>query len=298
MAKWKRRKVTTRESSTQTEVFKEWLRTEVVLEKLSQSKIRSLTEDNRHQTDQETTDHLTIQNPSLLNIPKRPSSISKPPGSYRIFARPITNNERANSTLVNDIVDECQLNTQSPPTTRSNQNKKVRFVKPGPLSYKQRVLKELNEDMNVPVMLSEQPEVNVDRHNSLNLDTILEQINENSTATPEFDINFDMNSFNLEPRDMAVQTGVSISNINDAMIEITSKSGEADNPQQEKTQPKTIQMNFRGITTTITSRSTSQNDNESSSSGDDAEENLPNNTKHIKIKAHTVHIHNHFYNTQ
>lgn len=304
--KSKRRKVKTRESCTQTEVFKDWpvsKETRVVLEKLSQSKIRSVKTSNKRHVNQEASDHLSVQNPSLLPVLNRPSSISKPPGSYRIFVKPITNNERANSTLVNDTAEDYQQQQQVL-TGRCNQNKKVRFVKPGPLSYKQRVLKELKEDMNVPIMLSEQPELNEEGRNSLNLDTILEQINENGTATPELDLNFDMNSFNLEPHNMAVQTGVSInispSNVNndDGVVEDRSKSEETDNPSQEKAQPKTIRMDFRGITTTITSRSTSQNFNGSSSSDNDDAEGLPKDTKYVKIKAHTVHIHNHFYNSQ
>ncbi|EEZ97807.1 hypothetical protein TcasGA2_TC000171 [Tribolium castaneum] len=69
-----------------------------------------------------------------MRIPEN-TKINDAPGSYTVFVNPITNNENANSTLL------------------MLQNKK-NLIKPGPLSYKKKMLEKLNEqELEVPIAL-------------------------------------------------------------------------------------------------------------------------------------------------
>lgn len=143
-------------------------------------------------------------------------NIVRAPQSYKVFAKSITNNEKANSTLVTSAELECNFENSRQPASkrRNNHSKRVRF-KPGPLSYKRRLLQHQeildDDDMNVPIMLNERSPL-LDR-NSRNLETIIERIDEKS-QTPQAEVNFDIHSIELE--EVGIIEPHTIHNLNEA----------------------------------------------------------------------------------
>lgn len=63
------------------------------------SSLSKLTILNEHKESVDSSEFISIENPSLPIAPRKSGTISKPPSSYNVFVKPITNNEKANSTL-------------------------------------------------------------------------------------------------------------------------------------------------------------------------------------------------------
>ncbi|KAL1489272.1 hypothetical protein ABEB36_014202 [Hypothenemus hampei] len=95
------------------------------------------------------TSSITIQNPSLMTGQAK-VDISKAPKSYGVFSKPITNNQRANSTLTN-----------SP-------KRKVHFSKPSPFCYKKRLLENY---MRIPQAMSTPEEISGSGSGNIDLGT-------------------------------------------------------------------------------------------------------------------------------
>lgn len=165
----------TRANSTQTDPIKVNFCPKIVLTRISFPEV---------------TDKLNSRRSNLLNnsmIPVKHKFIRNVPKLYVNFAKPITNNENVNSTLVS--AQEFEINN---PVTRrrSNQLKRMKF-KPGPLSYKRKLLKnqERHDDseMDIPIMLNEKSSTPLE--NARNLGTILEQIHDEISQTLHVSLN-------------------------------------------------------------------------------------------------------------
>ncbi|KAG5875737.1 hypothetical protein JTB14_010725 [Gonioctena quinquepunctata] len=247
---------------------------------------------------------LSVQN-SPISIQPRPSHISKAPTSYRYFVKPITNNEKANSTLDNSTracVGNKKQNINIIRRRKSVSNWRRTNIKPGPLSYKLRVLQDFGEDMNVPVMLSKPSTSRVERRPSLNLDTISEKSEDNLPIT---DLEFNVNVESERESNQVISGSQEVGSLNDAFCRnqenFNKPPGEievetVDVPEPE--QPERVHLGFNGITTVISQDSGRDNSDTNTSCGFDKEaDEVDWNThkKYVKIKAHTVHIHNHFY---
>lgn len=145
----RRRKKATRESATQTEgPFTDPI---VVLNRLSSSTLQ-------RQANQSESCSISIRNPSIISRAAQ-QPVSRAPRNYRFFARPITNNQRANSTQVDQDVDRSAA-----------PKKRVRFNRPGPLCSKR-------PREEVPITRSEVSDSESPPADflHLNLDTVIEQ---------------------------------------------------------------------------------------------------------------------------
>jgi hypothetical protein len=189
------------------------------------------------------------------------------PTNYSVFAKRITNNDDANSTL-NELL---QL----------RQKKRVRFVKFGALRPKP------DESLCIPVMLN--------RSGALSVRS-LETIFERNCETPPV-ANFEINSPERVIREVTTQT-VDGQLDKCALVEgpvdhVLSCSFFSDS-NSVKEGPENIRLQFDGVTTVISMRSKEEEEEESKDSDDDMSQ-AKQAEKYIRIKANTVHIHNHFY---
>jgi hypothetical protein len=186
------------------------------------------------------------------------------PTNYSVFAKRITNNDDANSTL-NELL-------RSPP------KKKVRFIKSGALRLKP------DESLCVPVVL--------DRSDGLSVRS-LETILERNCETPPV-ANFEVNSPEPVMREVTTQTvDGQLDNcglVEEPVDHVLSCSSFSDANSVNKG-PENIRLQFDGVTTVISMRSKEE---ESKDSDDDVSQ-AKQAEKYIRIKANTVYIHNHFY---
>jgi hypothetical protein len=186
------------------------------------------------------------------------------PTNYSVFAKRITNNDDANSTL-NELL-------RSPP------KKKVRFIKSGALRLKP------DESLCVPVVL--------DRSDGLSVRS-LETILERNCETPPV-ANFEVNSPEPVMREVTTQTvDGQLDNcglVEEPVDHVLSCSSFSDSNSVNKG-PENIRLQFDGVTTVISMRSKEE---ESKDSDDDVSQ-AKQAEKYIRIKANTVYIHNHFY---
>lgn len=169
----------------------------------------------------------------------KPSVVKKAPRTYYNFVRPITNNDRANSTLtLNSPLEnpEDQHSTIQLPkirNRRSSQAKRVRF-KPGPLCYKQKLLKQnclnnedgndADDDFDVPRMLGR-----AGSSSDENLGTVIE-VTERSAQ--QVDLNIEEKSIHLnDVEEIILPTNISL---NTAYLNVESSEG-LDNIVKDKT---------------------------------------------------------------
>lgn len=265
-----------------------------------------------------------IEYSSLVQpLVNRPAFLSRLPSTYSTFAKPITNNEKANSTLA-DITNreedqkEFALNAADNNEKCDLENlldKATIFCKPGPKSHKLKWLLRHQEDMRVPIALAQNEELS-SRQNEDHLPTIeersIEQTVVPATSNQEELINIEEVSLNLNiqcsgiPNDTEVLRSL-IGHMNvDLPTEINQDALQANagdagynaerNSGSDSQEPCNIQFNFAGFATTIAASRTAEDHNSHNSSGakfDDQPD--ENSTKCIRITAETVHIHNHFY---
>jgi len=246
----------------------------VALERLNVQTLR------KSETTGEYTDYnITIRNPSLMNVPPKPA-ISKPPKNYTTFVRPITNNEKANSTLA-----DLDVSISDVPT------KKVRFLKPGPMTYKKRIMESIS-NMRIPVAMSEiQTEPSAPEELNLDLDTIIEQ-----AEVTQFMEDIDNEDLLVETEMETVAIGdelrSDVDNTNTRASEDSSVSGNVVSPNQRES---ALNPSLR--------RSNEQND---STNNKQSKNEKPKNQersfkldggKTILIRANFVNIYNHFYDS-
>lgn len=246
----------------------------VALERLNVQTLR------KSETTGEYTDYnITIRNPSLMNVPPKPA-ISKPPKNYTTFVKPITNNEKANSTLA-----DLDVSISDVPT------KKVRFLKPGPMTYKKRIMESIS-NMRIPVAMSEiQTEPSAPEELNLDLDTIMEQ-----AEVTQFMEDIDNEDLLVETEMETVAIGdelrSDVDNTNTRASEDSSVSGNVVSPNQRES---ALNPSLR--------RSNEQND---STNNKQSKNEKPKNQersfkldggKTILIRANFVNIYNHFYDS-
>ncbi|KAH0813471.1 hypothetical protein GEV33_009320 [Tenebrio molitor] len=188
------------------------------------------------------------------------------PTNYSVFAKRITNNNDVNSTL-NELL---QL----------RQKKRVKFVKSGALRPKP------DESLCVPVMLDRSGPLSV-----RSLETILER----NCQTPPA-ANFEIKSPVPVIREVITQTvdgQLDKCALGEEPVDHVSSCSSFSDSNSVKEGPENIRLQFDGVTTVISVRS--KEEEEESKDSDDYMSQAKQAEKYIRIKANTVHIHNHFY---
>lgn len=237
--------------------------------------------------------------------------------TYSRFVEPITNNEKANSTLV-DLSLEREKVGPSPilESTRNEEsdllNKCILLPRPGPKSYKEKYLAKMRSNLEVPVALdvienSRDADI---CNNSNRLQTITEccaelaatpppenNCNINNTELP-LDSNFRETDLNVPSSDLShlidqIEAGVDEEHTEEAQIQIHDSNLRDSNNAHNA---KEVRFNVNGFAASVTAPLSTPEENDQhlsySSSVQEADANTP---KYIKIIASTVHIHNHFY---
>lgn len=257
------------DSSTQTEAA---IKTGVPIVLLNR---HSLASGKEHALSHDYSSSITIRNPSMVSAQTKPG-ISKPPKSYRFFAKPITNNEKFNSTLA-DLADE---------STERTPKKKVRFIRPGPLSYKNRILNSMynNENLIRPPTMSE-PQIELSLNNDQDLATIIEQA-ESTQLVGDLEQAFNVGEIIVEPMESVAETQQMT--IKSDSAQVGTKESSAIIRSASKALPNECSMN--------------EANDKNEKSRDNSDRSKEGNTsqkqdgKTILIRANFVHIYNHFYN--
>ncbi|CAH1983495.1 unnamed protein product [Acanthoscelides obtectus] len=246
---------------------------------------------------------------SLVTVLDKPARLSRLPQSYRLFAKPITNNENANSTLLFDDEDDLTIHN-------------VAFAKPGPLCYKKGISKKMSRSLAAPQVRHE-PEEREERNR---LEPVIESFSESSQetiSTPDIlELNLNVSSIESmieqgtqtlgsSQEDHPVEGNAqeklpepitepqnneepSIPRINEEPAAHNCSNGEPirEEPRGANT---SYRMKINGVATTITAGAGASTEDSTSDDSDNDDRNRGRRTKFVKIKAHTVHIHNHFY---
>lgn len=245
----------------------------VTLERLNVQNLR------KSETVGECTDYnITIRNPSLMNVPPKPA-ISKPPKNYTTFVKPITNNEKANSTLA-----DLDTSISDVPT------KKVRFLKPGPMTYKKRIMESIS-NMRIPVSMSEvQTEPCPPEELNLDLDTIVEQA-EVTQFMEDIDSEDLLAETEMETVAIEKERRSNVDNINSEDLN-TSNSRNALSPNQRES---ALNPSLRKSNEENDSRNNKQSENKKP---ENQERSFKlDGGKTILIRANFVNIYNHFYDS-
>lgn len=224
--------------------------------------------------------NITIRNPSLMNVPPKPA-ISKPPKNYTTFVKPITNNEKANSTLA-----DLDTSISDVPT------KKVRFLKPGPMTYKKRIMESIS-NMRIPVAMSEgQTEPCAPEELNLDLDTIMEQA-EVTQFMEDID-NEDLVETEMETVAIGDELRSDVENTNSRASEDlnTSVSGNVASPNQRES---ALNPSLRRSNEENDSRNNKHSENEKPKNQERSFK--LDGGKTILIRANFVNIYNHFYDS-
>lgn len=152
----------------------------------------------------ETNGNLIVSRTSM-NSPittQKAKRIGRAPYNYKQFVKPITNNEKANSTLTStrewDTHPERSFPFPSQIKKLGRPSKRVRF-KPGPQCYKNKLLRQQalldNDDMNIPIMLNMPLQSSDDMPEYL--ETIIEGIDDESQTTPNPELNLNLDSIEI-----------------------------------------------------------------------------------------------------
>lgn len=111
--------------------------------------------------------------------------ISRLPNNYNVFVRPITNNERANSTLASGFLSNSEsqkslLGSEKQPSTCTQENRVTKRYKPGPKCYK-RLHEEFHEEFDIPLLRNDD-----NNNNSLNNSlTVIHEQEEDISQPPD-----------------------------------------------------------------------------------------------------------------
>lgn len=204
-------------------------------------------------------------------------SLSRLPSNYSHFVRPINNREVANSTVVN-ITHE----NHSSSSTEDKDLEAARYIKPGPKSYKMKMIRKLQK-LRAPVALSTPKDKEVNCNGPL---AALTEVTEGYVTTPVLRETVTVDIHEIPIHTTAVQTeeerthseGGSDGDPNVTVIDLCPTTAE----EQRQSGVSDTSNKFAGAC----SRDSKEHDEEE-----------PKTSKYIRIHAQTVHIHNHFYNT-
>lgn len=234
----------------------------------------------------------------------RSLGLSRLPSTYSHFAKSITNNEKANSTLadISNNGDRC-----SPSLREENQgadilNECIVLAKPGPKSYKQKFLQRCI-DLQRPVALNVNQCEEKAEDNSRLLQTILECPTETSPKHDDVEVNVNEISLNCDIHTEDIQMDTEalrqlLHNVDDNQNACTFSEVPRNIDNREFPKTRTVQIGCEGFTATIAASRSQQQDTPhqvSSQHNGSGEDTSAEQKKYIKIHAHTVHIHNHFY---
>lgn len=227
--------------------------------------------------------------------------LSRLPSTYSHFAKSITNNEKANSTLA-----DISNNGDRGSLREDNQgvdvlNECIVFTKPGPKSYKEKLLQRCI-DLQRPVALNANQSEHAEGNSRL-LQTILECPTETTPRHDEIEVNVSEISLNcdIQTEDINLETEALrqlLDNVDDNRNMRTPSEVPSNVENREFPKTRTVQIGCEGFTATIAASKSQQHDTphqaspEHNGSGEDSS---AEQKKYIKIHAHTVHIHNHFY---
>ncbi|VEN34714.1 unnamed protein product [Callosobruchus maculatus] len=260
----------------------------------------------------------------IVTVHDKPVRLSKLPSSYRLFVKPITNNDKANSTLLIDAEEEMLVHN-------------LAFVKPGPMCYKKRISEKLSRSMTVPRVRQEPEEVE-DRNG---LEPLLENPLETASTPDMLELNLNVSSIGsiVEYNERSTQTQTAAGTTQESdrggteggtspQGKTTGEPPPAQNDEDPPPGPSGIdakpigepnggasgepvdetraantsyRMKMNGVATTITTVPEGGTTPDSSSDETESDENTTRQsrrTKFLKIRAHTVHIHNHFYGSR
>ncbi|GJQ88326.1 hypothetical protein Trydic_g3802 [Trypoxylus dichotomus] len=271
---------------------------------------------------------------SLITMLKRPDVLSRLPSNYDHFIRPITNNERANSTLdhvsINKDLDTTVVTSVVPrrrnPVCRTIKNNyNYVNIKPGPKCSKPQDYLQLMECNGIPAMLDGSD----CRENtpSLSLSPIIERSDERTCADireegeqiksfaetsslPKLNNVTDITEIGLLKEHNASVPRVTA---NDSIVRNNSRKQQAHNVNmttQRQTENENVEerddhleeLNGEAFTSLVRSERQEEveNVNDDTRASDANREARSHKKKkrhrHIIIEADTVHIHNHFYN--
>lgn len=256
----------------------------------------------------------------VQHLVNRPAYLSRLPSTYSTFVKPITNNEKANSTLAEITTCEEESRkaiiiddkSESEQLSENLLDKAALFCKPGPKSFKRKWVLRHQEDMRVPIALTVNQEES-STQSRCNLPTIVERTTD-GTVVPvtldDADVNVEEVSVNLNIQYSGIQNETEVlqtlmrqinvdvpAEMNQTKSDKAGPSSQNNGEGDSQRMPQNIKFNFAGFATTIAaSRSAEEHNtyhNASSVKFDDQNEEKA--TKYIRITAETVHIHNHFY---
>lgn len=209
-------------------------------------------------------------------------SLSRLPSNYSNFVRPINNNEVANSTVVN-----VTQNDEDPTIfTFKGENTDLdtaRFIKPGPRSYKLKMLKKL-ETLRAPVGLST-PRYSEEDYLSIVPEAPDDNIKTSALQEVRVVVHEVLSRSNcVHTDDVLLAEDIDSIHENQDSNAAAEYKGRANSTEGEDIEDCNVNED--------------QQENNGSNSGNskgDCNTEDSQNAKYIKISAHTVHIHNHFY---
>lgn len=220
-------------------------------------------------------------------------SLSRLPSNYSHFVRPINNREVANSTVVNISPNEEQSVSYNDDVNLDEA--RIMSCKPGPRSFKIKMLRR-EERLRAPMALSTPK--HAEKGYNQGLSEVAED-SEGSIPTPVLHQEIRVDVHEVPIRTVAIGTESEQCTtapeserieINDNLLERNLTTVEL-YPTSTQTE-KIANCEISGITF----KSPSKN-SDSKSNGEKHQEDDSQQTKYIRIHAHTVHIHNHFYKT-